>query len=306
MQATQTTKQANATKYGFTVTEAEAASARKAHEDRKTASKEAKKYAEALRLDRQADIERDRREAAELAAKAEAEALATVAVAPVVHSKMGLIISKPSPTEMAQAEDQREADRLRYLREEARKTADRLFYWMRDTIPSRDVIEREFMAALFVPVEDDDTAYRCEGVVIHTDEVDRVRVQEARDAKRRVLDVLRGTDLTAKLAALDAESFEFSHEDDRGNKVYSKWGVEVILFMSGVRRDGRDVSAESTPRPKKSRGCELVTMTKEDHERNRQAKIAAKLSRRPAPEAKKAKVDKKAEKEAKKNKKGGK
>ena len=120
-----------------------------------------------------------------------------------------------------------------------------------------DAREREFKAALFVPMEgDDDTAYRCEGVVIHTDEVSRVKVQEARDAKRRVLEVLRGTDVTAKLAALDAEGFEFSHEDDRGNKVYSRFGVEVTLFINN-RRDAF-VPTESTPRPKKARGSELA------------------------------------------------
>lgn len=141
----------------------------------------------------------------------------------------------------------REGDGMSFLdakrAHEARLTAERLFAWMEKEYPSPEVIEHEFRAALFSPVVGSPTAWACEGVVIHIDQVERERVVEANHAKRRVLEVLRGTNHTAKLEKLASEGFEPAGEDERGNAIYAyarSAGVTVTLFGSGVSKPVSD------------------------------------------------------------------
>gem|GEM_PF-6929313 len=162
--------------------------------------------------------------------------VAVVIVAPKAPFKKGVIIpADPAGTErMRKQNADTEAVRLlTHKRDQARMAAEHIYAWMVDAIPSQDEIVRELRAALFVPIEGSPTGYRCEGVVIHTNQVEIEKVAEAREAKRRVLEVLSGTDVTAKLAVLKDEGFELSHNDDRGNAVYQKCGVEVTLFLRG-------------------------------------------------------------------------
>lgn len=118
---------------------------------------------------------------------------------------------------------------------EARLTAERLFAWMEKEYPTLEVIENEFRAALFAPIIGNPTGWACEGVILHTDQVERGRIVEANHAKRRVLEVLRGTNHTAKLEKLAAEGFEPASEDESGNAIYAyarSTGVTVTLYGS--------------------------------------------------------------------------
>ena len=135
------------------------------------------------------------------------------------------VVRAPNPEEAA-----------RYMAQKrlaaAKATYEDLVRWMDKARPSRELIVKEFTAALFVPT-DDEGIYACEGV--------RIGVAEAAFyAKGRVMAVLKGTNHLAKLDALAKEGFDISHQDARGNTVFARDGVEITLFGSATEQPKRD------------------------------------------------------------------
>lgn len=303
----------------------------------------------AFEADRKAD--RDARKLVEIAhrsAKQQREAAAARAAAmarqpkaapsPMMKPRIGVIIpADPAETARIRAEnDKAEAERLAFVRRQAaERTYDDLVGWLRaNPAVSELQIGKEFMAALFLPLNNG--VYSCEGVKIHVDEPARIERWEAHEAKRRVLAVLSGTDFTAKLKKLEAEGFTEARRDDRGNAVYARGEVTVVLYGSSTGEQARhpsysrltpeqqkaadrraalravrpfhgDTLAETKAGHKKPAGS--AGMTAEEMEARRIANAAtnaaAKLARKAKAKAPKVKTPKKADADEK-AKKGGK
>lgn len=184
--------------YNFVVSPEEAERGQQVEAARKMASKDAKaaktKYAEALRLDRARDKERDAAESAP-----SVSAPTNVVALP----RRPVVLHTPTDAEVAALRAdvaRREEVRLKaFRRTEAERAKTNLLRWAEKKKPAISLFIEEVLAALFVHVRDERNAgvYSCEGVEIrafgaaveaaprNTKRVSRLSDEQQRAANRR-------------------------------------------------------------------------------------------------------------------------
>lgn len=163
-----TVQAAQSRRYTFTVSEEDAERNQQIAEGRKLASKEAKqrqdRYAEALRLDRVRDREREEAERSKTAS------VVVVKTAAPVEKPRVIYTPTPEETEVIRNDiARREEARLSaFRRSEAVKAKTNLLRWAEQTKPPINLFVEEVVAALFDYARDDRNAavYVCEGVEI--------------------------------------------------------------------------------------------------------------------------------------------